>query len=741
MNLETKHYSLTIDDRTGALRSLQSAVQQDMELLGPLQTDLPLFLVQYLDEERHFHEVSSDHARRCAIERADGADGVQVRLTYTNVGGLDLDANVSIRCPHNDQLSFWSLSLTQRAPLLVTSIQFPLVVVPYHREDHGATNLLVPSHVGELYRKPQPEELQPDYPDTWRFVEDFGHAGHYPGTTFAQFLACYDDRQGVYLGCHDATGQVKIIKPVHRENSIRLGIAHVLGRDQQGEHHLGYEVALGPFSGDWYDAADIYRRWYEREANAQPRLSERRDVPSWLLDSPLHVILRIQGELDAGPAAPHPEFVPYENALPLLDRLAQQVDAPLTPVIMSWERPGPWVYPDSFPVAGGDHALEAFTAAARTRGWHIGTYCNGTRWVVGHKWTGYDGDAYYRARNGEGSVCRLPDGAPWRESWDRLWRPSYMSCMAAPQTQDIAEAYVQQLLDLGLDWIQFLDQNVGAATFPCYGREHGHPSAPGPWMRDAMNALLARLEGRAAAAGREIVFSVEDAPNDHFRPHFHICDIRPNPNGRSVPLYQYLFHEYILTQGAFALGPDPYWMQIKTAYSVVLGDLLTAIMGPGGRLLAWCGRPWARWDTPAGDREGILALLRRATALRRQIGRDYLVFGRLLRPAALENIRPVTWTCEDRITTMPAVMHARWRAPDGRIAVALANWTRDEQMVQFAAASRTHRYRYHVQDDGVRTTTYSGMETLLLPLPPLSVALLETHDVAAGEPGDEGGTE
>jgi hypothetical protein len=413
-----------------------------------------------------------------------------------------------------------------------------------------------------LLRRPKPEQLEPDYPSTWQFIDDRWHFVHYPGTTFAQFLAYYNDQAGVYVGCHDDSGQVKNIKPVHYQDDIRLGISHVVGWDELGEHELGYEVALGIFTGDWHDAADIYKTWYETRAD-DVRLSQRQDVPSWLLDSPLHVVLRTQGQIDPGPAAPNPEFIPYENSLPLLENLSDKVDAPLVPIIMSWENPGPWVYPESFPVAGGDDSLRSFTEAARSRGWHVGTYCNGTQWVTGHKWTGYDGRDYYQTHEGDSAVCRLPEGAPWQNSWDRHWRISYTCCMAVPRTQDIAAEYVRHLLDLGLDWIQFLDQNCGASAFPCYAEEHGHPPAPGGWMSDALAELLARLEGLAATADRETVFSVESAPNDHFRHHFPICDIRPDvevdsryaPHGSFVPLYQYLFHEYILSQAAFALMP------------------------------------------------------------------------------------------------------------------------------------------------------------------------------------------
>jgi hypothetical protein len=728
MQVQSESYILTIDDRTGALRSLQSAQWPGEELLGAAQQTLPLFVVQYLDEEHLFRQVSSDQATACAITREETSEEIRVRLTYTGLGTLDADVHVLLRCPQDTPLSYWSCTLVQRSHLVITDIQFPFVVVPYTRTGYGPTQLLLPRDEGHLHRQPRPQDLQPDCPDLWQFPADIAHHIHYPGTTFAQFLAAYDARQGVYLGCHDATGQVKIIKPAHRDRSIRLGVAHVVGWDQPGEHALGYEVALGVFDGDWH-AADLYRAWYESAAAPGPRLAERRAAPDWLFDSPLHVMLRIQGQLDRGPAEPNADFLPYEQALPLLDRLAEQVDAPLLPIVMGWERPGPWIYPDCFPVAGGDASLRAFTTAARQRGWHLGTYCNGTRWVIGHKWSGYDGEAYYRAHDGERSVCRLPDGTPWRETWDYDWRPSYMSCMAAPQTRQIAAAFVDHLLDLGLDWIQFLDQNCGGAAFPCYGAGHGHAPAPGGWMTEAVAALLAAFEERAAATGRPIVFSVESGANDHDIGHYSTCGIWPDFEGDVVPLYHYLFHEYTCTQAAFAVAPNPYWMEIKTALSFVLGDQPTAVMGPGGRLIAWNGPYWAAWDTPVGDQAGILTLLRRSIALRRGVGRDFLVFGRMLRPAAVQGIEPITWTCDAHVATLPAVFHARWRAPDGRIALALANWNGDEQVVRTEVPLvRGAGYRYHVQADALSVVEYGAGGSLSLAVPPRGVALLEAAE-------------
>jgi hypothetical protein len=36
-------------------------------------------------------------------------------------------------------------------------------------------------------------------------------------------------------------------------------------------------------------------------------------------------------------------------------------------------------------------------------------------------------------------VCRELNGEPWRESWDRSWRPSYACCLGAEDTHQLAQ--------------------------------------------------------------------------------------------------------------------------------------------------------------------------------------------------------------------------------------------------------------------------------------------------------------
>ncbi len=689
MELRTANCALSLNERTGGLASFRAAHAPDQEFLVPNHADFPLFVIQYLDAQHRLQEISSLEAGNVTSACTTDAAGDQVRLSYEHLGALDLSAEVTARAGHDDPAILWELSLNLLQPVVILNVQFPYVVVSYAMGgDPDATKLLQPYYFGLLHQKLRPHHFPPDFPDLWHLLPENGDSSHYPGLTFAQMLAYYDYHAGLLISCRDAGGRIKQIKPAHRDPGLRLGVAHVVGWTTPGVHDLGYTVAMQGFQGDWYDAAEIYRDWSLRQHWAGTPLAQRRDLPDWLVDSPLHIVMRIQGEVDAGPTHTHREFTPYENALPLLDRVAEQVGGPLAPVIMSWERPGPWVYPDCFPPAGGAESLKAFTEAARERGWHIGTYCNGTRWATGHKWSGYRGEAFFEEQGGPTDICRLPDGGPWSSPWDQVWRPGHTGCLGSAHTKELLWNYAETLREYGLTWIQILDQNVGCSTFPCYSSQHGHPPAPGHWMTGEMEDMLAQLRARAEQEQWGGAWSVETPCSEYFLQSFVICDIRPDFRSSFVPLYYYLYHDYIMTQSMFGAAPNPYFLVLKFARAFILGDVMGCHMGAEGRLQNWdpprhgiFGEPWMDWDKPAGDQDAAYAVLRNAMAIRREVGKDFLLFGRMRRPLPVSDVNIVSWTFETEANAVPAVEHALWEARDGRLAMALANWTAQDQPI------------------------------------------------------------
>ena len=725
------NHRLEFDRRTGALLSFRAVNQPEQEFL-PVDADLPAFVIQYLDPNREFQQLTSTGARHIEVAMKDGA----VVASYQQLGGLSVDATVTVRTVTGDPASYWSIRIVNTAGLAITDVQFPFVVVRYGLGGKpGSEALLIPFWMGRLLQAPQPQQLTPDSPRAWQFRPETQATWHYPGMTTAQFLAYYNDRAGILVTSRDPSGSVKLIKAVHREPGIRLGIAHVGDWPAHGARELEYPVTLQAFAGDWYQAAEIYRDWSLGQPWARTPLHVRRDVPGWLLDSPPHIMIRLQGELDEGPVTPNAQFLPYSKLVPLLEQISARVDSSLVAVLMAWEKNGPWVYPECFPPVGGDASLAEFAELARRRRWRTGSYSNGTRWVTEQLWSGYRGQEYFRNHGARG-ICRTVEGRLWQERWDLSWRSSYTGCLATAQTRELAKSYVERLASWGLDWIQFLDQNVGCSTFPCYGSQHGHAAMPGRWMTEAMRQLLEELNAVARRAehqsgnGRSIAFSVECPPNEFFLPYFAVCDNRVSPPGHKgmlaeyVPLYHFLYHEFLLMQGGFGFGPEPYHLVTQTAYNFVLGQICGGVLTGDGTLLNRDSINWAPWRPAVGNNDDSMTMLRSATALRRGAAKPYLALGRMQRPVTAAGIQVVAWKFEDRDHALPAVFHAAWKSPGGRFGVALSNWTGDSQPITIADSRLGGNPRAMVS-----TATVSGND--IQPgspfvLPPHSCALIES---------------
>ena len=650
LTLETAADTLRFDRATGCLVSLRSKAAVDQEFIA-WAPDHPAFVIGALDEEREYRLLTSASAEAVEV----GCDGQTLTAAYRRVGGQELHVTLSVRAAAHDRFSRWQISLDNVAGLHVVDVQFPFLVCPY--DLGGAADseaILLPFFNGRLIRAPRPGsatgKLLPDSWRAWEFTSLNGDLDHYPGMQFAQFLAYYNDRGGLYLACQDTAGNVKRFRALHREPGVRLGVAHVGDWPLKGTRTLEYDTILGSFTGDWYDAAAMYRTWSLTQKWGTP-LHRRTDVPVWLLDSPAYITIRPQCVLDDGPVFPVQEFLPYVKCIPLLSRLAERV-GPLVAVMMGWERAASWVYPDCFPPVGGDASMAEFTRQARQRGWHIGSFCNGSRWVVGHLWNGYDGRDYYRRHGGDASVCREADGTRWCENWDQSWRPSYPCCLGATPTRRTAVDFVKRLIGWGFESIQFFDQNCGAATFVCFADDHAHPPGPGKWMLAVMEQTVGEFQDAARAAGETgVINSAEAGVNECCLPLFQETDLRAYPPGHAndfVPLYQFLFHECIIIQGMMGSAPEPYHLPIRNAANCVFGEIPGAVMIGDGTLLNKDTMNWAPWEPKVGSDEDAVEMIRTVTALRRGPGKDFLVFGRMLRPATVEGILTVEWTHDKR---------------------------------------------------------------------------------------------
>lgn len=672
--INTNDETATLDFRTGQLVSFLSGGR---ELLKTTSND-PVFSIEFLEKDGRFTCLTSLQCDEINYHMEKNRHC----WSYHFACGLAVTSRISAE---RDGLGF-SLRVENETGKTISQIQYPWVIVPYGNDGH----ILQPYNLGYLYDDPQPQHLKPDSPRTWQIDERNGTFNHYTGRTFAQFLAYYDAQgSGLVLMTQDAEGYVKQIMPVAAKNGVRLGFSHVGNWTVRRE--LEYGICLKGFAGDWYDGAQVYRTWSDTQKWAR-RLSEHKTLPDWMTDSPTLLMIRLQGALDMGPAQANDGFLPYDRLDEKVRRLNEQVPGPVMPILMAWEKGGPWVYPECFPPAGGLDGMRRFAQSQKQNGNRTGTYSNGTRWVTAHDWSGYDGTKYYEEHDGGKSVCLTSDGRPWKQDWDTTWRPSYTCCMGAEQTREIAEHYIKTMIGNGVDWIQFLDQNNGCAVFPCFSKEHGHDETPGRWMTQSLEELFDRMDALKNIAkqqeGRDIVYSVEGPSNEYFIPRLDICDSRVNPRGNpnveenQVPLYQYLYHDYILLNGGFGYGPEPYHMEIKNALNLVSGQIPGAVLMDDGHIQNQDTDNWAPWGEQPGSQAAAVTMLNTANTLRRGAAKRYLVYGKMQRPVAAEGIEQVCWQYGKKNSEHPAVFHSAWTTPEGRFAAVFANWTNKEQTVE-----------------------------------------------------------
>lgn len=656
-------YQLLIDSKTGSIVSFLATFGIDRELLSPDHAHLPLFKIELMNSHSEFNTITSLQAKEITVHKS-GDEGEQtVSIEYNSIAELPVHARVTIRCPANEPLTYWNLELTNGTSSWIAHVQFPVIKVPFdspmNKEfsyiltssaDGSVTGPVAPSMAGGVM-----EGMDRNTPEIWRY-------NNYPGQwASTQLMAYYNDIGGLYLACDDATGLPKFIRPLMEDDGVTMGLGHYPGTRGPTQAKLPYNVVLGSFHGDWYAAAEIYRDWAARQSFCATKLSQRKDTPKWITDSAVGIAFPMRGQGDWDPpAVVNREYTPATNVLPYLEKLAAELESPLMPIIFNWEHAGPWVQPEAFPPLGGEASMREFMAKAKEKGWHPVIYGDGLCWVTWQKNTNYDGMPYFRSHGGAAAVVRKWDGSLLEYVWP--WRKHYVACVGTEKGRQLVLDITRKMAEFGPAVIQQFDQGPGPVA--CYATDHEHPPVPGPWMTTSFNKLIALDTRVAKSADPSVVMSCEGAPPETYLQDFQIWDARVS----SCPLYSFLYHEYANGhQGFYTNRVSDEALRLSVARAIVNGYMTNLTFRDKG-LIEY---DWdQRWTRAIPDQSAIIDWVKRTNQFRAGVARDYLVFGRMLRPWKVSNVtvRDFGWGKE------PLVQSATWQAPNGRVGVVLANY-------------------------------------------------------------------
>ena len=729
-------------DAGGALRAVIDKRTGRNYIEAPPEFGRPLFriILTEIDDRGHVlpGEIELDAllASSCSLEK--DASGTRLTVHYRLIDGLPIDVICNVTLDEDAPLSRWTISVNNRSELAVKEIVYPVVHAVYQLGDSKYDDrIVIPRHDGHLVGNPDVHPWESDgIPrDNQRYLYP-GEGKNLPAGMSAQLSAYYDADGGLYMAVHDESGQPKRLGPVViAPNDVKqfdCSPAHICSELPGQSIDIAYETVIGCFDGDWQAAADIYKRWAVTTAWCARTVAERDDIPEWIKKGAFFFSFRLRHQEDGE------QFL--ERVPAYVDKWQRALGIPFVAMMGGWEQIGEWTGPEYFPPYGGDERFARMCRRLKENGVKPFPFgLSGLKLAIRKKIprngaqpelaVDYDARRRFREAYSPHAATR-PGGEAILDSAVNSWDGLHAyACPATEQARDqLHGASMRLIADYGVQVSQ-ADQLFNGATTECYNTEHGHPPGRGVWQIEAIRGIYRDLRRDGKALDDAFILSQEWQSELLLQELdiFH-CRNYDQPRGiAGIPLFAYLYHEYQLSYGG--------------DWSSFLSDNMNGVYYHAANFVNGnmpAGSPqtmmkMSRNVEPEEADPRILRMAANACALFVQYT-NYLLLGQMLNTPPLqvpgETIRfvGVNFGYAKGDMTVPAVLHRAWRAPDGKVAYALANVTDRAQRFLLPVAKVEH-------DTPVRLVLHvSGAERRVVAeqaeLPRLADITLEPGDVA-----------
>lgn len=614
---------------------------------------------------------SADHCSTQGVLCGENCTDTAVTLSYTGFPAAAADITVTISMKVENGALETRISVENRSPNMIEWVGVLPLILPKLRGEGGALNaeMLYPYNEGAIIDSMAMRESSwltdhnPQYPS-------MGCYPVFPNMVFAQMMAyLYDGdhgREALYFGAHDSVRGVKVVDFVSAadDEGIEMRFRYYCGVDYGADYEAGFPLVIKAVRGGWEAAAEEYRDWFDENLPKRlTKIADNDNLPDWYEDNPFVISYPVRGIHDMDiPMNPNALY-PYTNGLPIIDEIAEKTDARLLVLLMHWEGTAPWAPPYVWPPFGDPDNFDEYLEALHHRGHMLGVYCSGFGYTINSNLIDYNCAETYEKDGLEAAMCAAPNGEVLISKICTGQRSGYDICPASALGKSIlADAYLP-LLTSKVDYAQILDQNHGGGQYFCYAKDHGHAPAPGPWMTENMQNVLGEwndaagltLLGCESAAAEPFIGNLLFSDN-----RFELCYFI----GRPVPLYAYLYHEYVRNfMGNQVCCPIPTGMdtlRYRMGYSFSIGDCMTVVLCPDGTLM----QNWGTRDFEhAPDREKALAFVGAMTKFYREQAKPYLYNGRMTRGL------PVECGTAPFGHNLPEILSSAWEANGKRVQI------------------------------------------------------------------------
>ena len=607
-----------------------------------------------------------------------GAEVAEMTWCYEGFPGNAQGVSVLLVPDVEDGALQTRICVKNHTDFLVEWVEVLPLLLPALREEGGRLGgeMLYPFNEGALVDSMAMRQeswfpsMEPEYPSMGSFPV-------FPNMICSQMMAyLYDGengRCGLYFGAHDEKRGVKAIDFRPADSGIEILFRYYCGVDYGVDYEADFPLVIRSFVGGWEAGAEIYRAWFENHLPPRlEKLSESDALPEWYEDNPLVITYPVRGIHDMD-APMHPNALyPYTNALPLVDEVAEKTGSRLLVLLMHWEGTAPWAPPYVWPAFGDPENFDRYLEALHDRNHLLGVYCSGFGYSIQSNLIDYNMQKEYDERGLEAAMCAGPDNKVQISRICTAQRSGYDICPASDLGKELlAEAYLP-LLRSKVDYSQILDQNHGGSQYFCYSRDHGHAPAPGPWMTENMQELLGAWNDEAG----KMLLGCESAAAEPFMGNLRFSDNRFElcyRIGRPVPLYAYLYHEYIRNfmgnQCCCPLPSEMDTLRYRMGYSFAVGDCMTMVFRPDGQLSPnWSTRDFDH----VPDKEKALQFAANMTKFYNETAKPYLYGGRMIEG------KPVECGTAPYGYKLPTIHSTAWEAEGKRVQILVNPFEEDE---------------------------------------------------------------
>lgn len=624
--------TLTMDEAHGCITSVTA------DTYSILEKESALFRFGIRTPDGTTVTASAMEGKLCGHIRKDET----VFLSYTDFPDIGQNIVLTISLAVSDGALHARVSVQNPTENMIEWVEVLPLILPALRGEGGPLHgeILYPYNEGMIADSVQTRQnswfpsQEPQYPS-------MGAYPVFPNMICSQMMAYLydagDGRRALYFGAHDPRRGVKAIDFRPADNGVEMIFRYYCGTNYGADYEADFPLVLCSLRGGWEAAAEVYRTWFEENLPKRvTKISENRGLPEWYKDNPFVVSYPVRGIHDMDIPMDPNGLYPYTNALPLIDEIAGKTDSRLLVLLMHWEGTAPWAPPYVWPPFGDPGDFDRYLESLHDRSHLLGVYCSGFGYTINSNLIDYNCLEAYEKNGLKVGMCAAPDGNISISNICTAQRSGYDICPASEVGRSILNEAYLPLLTSKIDYAQILDQNHGGGQYFCYSKEHGHAPAPGPWMTENMQDFLGQWNDTAG----QTLLGCESAAAEPFIGNLLFSDNRFElcyHFGRPVPLYAYLYHEYVRNfmgnQVSCPLPTDTDTLRYRIGYSFSIGDCMTIVLCPDGTLM----QNWGTRDFDhAPDKEKTLAFVAKMTKFYREKAGAFLYNGRMIEGLPIE---------------------------------------------------------------------------------------------------------